>query len=226
LSRPKKMLPVVGQTPPRPEVPHGAPSDETDACCGTGKDECCEGEARLTAVTPQTREANPEALDRDVTLDELERTVVRVEGMDCASCAATVEKCVSQRPGMHRVVVNFAAGRLDAEHDPGLALEEIEEAIREAGYGVARPTSRENSLLAHHEGTIGVRLRSPFRARARLGACRRTRGRPRGRLPRSYRCRRVADLPGCSGGREGPAPGHERADERRHDRRGGDRGVG
>jgi Cd2+/Zn2+-exporting ATPase len=33
-------------------------------------------------------------------------------------------------------VVNFAAGRLDAEHDPGLALEEIEKAVRDAGYGV------------------------------------------------------------------------------------------
>src|SRR3712207_9164557 len=37
-----------------------------------------------------------------------------------------------------RAVVNFAAGRLDAEHDPGLALEEIEKAVRDAGYGVER----------------------------------------------------------------------------------------
>jgi Cd2+/Zn2+-exporting ATPase len=68
----------------------------------------------------------------------LERTVVRVEGMDCASCAATVEKRVGQLPGVHRAVVTFAAGRLDAEHEPGLALEEIERAVRDAGYGVER----------------------------------------------------------------------------------------
>ena len=61
---------------------------------------------------------------------------MRVEGMDCASCAATVEKRVGQLPGVHRAVVNFAAGRLDAEHDPGLAVEEIEKAVRDAGYGV------------------------------------------------------------------------------------------
>jgi Cd2+/Zn2+-exporting ATPase len=41
---------------------------------------------------------------------ETERTVIRVEGMDCASCAATVEKRVGQLPGVHRAVVNFAAG--------------------------------------------------------------------------------------------------------------------
>jgi Cd2+/Zn2+-exporting ATPase len=56
--------------------------------------------------------------------------------MDCASCAATVERRVGHLPGVHRAVVNFAAGRLDAEHDPGLSLEEIEKAVRDAGYGV------------------------------------------------------------------------------------------
>ncbi len=51
---------------------------------------------------------------------------MRVEGMDCASCAATVEKHVGQSPGARRATVNFAAGRLDAEHNPDLALREIE----------------------------------------------------------------------------------------------------
>ncbi len=56
---------------------------------------------------------------------EAERSVVRVEGMDCASCAATVEKRVFALPGVRRATVNFAAGRLDAEHDAGLSVEEI-----------------------------------------------------------------------------------------------------
>ena len=58
--------------------------------------------------------------------------------MDCASCATTVEKRVAALQGIRRAVVNFAAGRLDAEHDPGLSLEEIEKAVREAGYEVVR----------------------------------------------------------------------------------------
>jgi Zn2+/Cd2+-exporting ATPase len=138
VSRPKKMLPVVGQASPGSAAPQDAPTEEHDACCGPGED-CCEGEteASLVAATPKTREANPEAPE-DVPLEGLERTVVRVAGMDCASCAATVERRVGQLPGVHRAVVNFAAGRLDAEHDPGLALEEIEKAVRVAGYGVER----------------------------------------------------------------------------------------
>ncbi len=104
MSRPKKMLPVLGQEP-------------------AGQ-----------AAGPTTREEHR----YEPPLDGTERTVVRVEGMDCASCAATVEKRVATLPGMRRATVNFAAGRLDAEHEPGLRLEEIERAVREAGYGVGK----------------------------------------------------------------------------------------
>jgi Zn2+/Cd2+-exporting ATPase len=134
VSRPKKMLPMVGQASPGPVAPQEAPTDEPDACCGPGED-CCGDEAGLVAATPKTREANPET-PSGIPLERLERTVVRVAGMDCASCAVTVERRVGQLPGVRRAVVNFAAGRLDAEHEPGLALEEIEKAVRDAGYGV------------------------------------------------------------------------------------------
>ncbi len=104
MSRPKTMLPVIGQDPaPTPAAP-------------------------TTRVQP----------DDPSPVDGAERTVVRVEGMDCASCATTVERRVAQLPGGHRAVVNFAAGRLDAEHGPGLTVEEIEKAVEEAGFEVGR----------------------------------------------------------------------------------------
>ena len=128
----KKMLPVFGQAPPEPETTH----EETGAC----SDACCsENAADAGAVvshTPRTRESNQQAQEGSTPRGGLARTVVRVEGMDCASCAATVEKRVGRLPGMHRAVVNFAAGRLDAEHDRDLDLQEIEKAVRDAGYGV------------------------------------------------------------------------------------------
>ena len=123
MSRPKKMLPVVGQ-------------EET-----TGQ-----------PVAPMTRK-EPQA---EAPLDGAERTVIRVEGMDCASCAATVEKRVATLPGMHRAVVNFAVGRLDAEHDPGLSLEEIERAVRDAGYGVGRTEEVERTPFWRTPRAISV----------------------------------------------------------------------
>jgi Cd2+/Zn2+-exporting ATPase len=110
----------------------------TDECCGPEEGGTGGGTISVAGGTLGTHEANPEAPDGSVALDGLERTVVRVEGMDCASCAATVEKRVGRLPGVHRATVNFAAGRLDAEHDPGLDLEEIEKAVRDAGYGVGK----------------------------------------------------------------------------------------
>jgi Zn2+/Cd2+-exporting ATPase len=136
VSRPKKMLPVVGQASQEPEVTEQeAARDEADGCA----DGCCSDVAAEapTVVAPTTREANPEGSGGG-SLGVLERTVVRVEGMDCASCAATVEKRVSALPGVSKATVNFAAGRLDAEHDPGLPLEDLEDAVRSAGYGVAK----------------------------------------------------------------------------------------
>jgi Zn2+/Cd2+-exporting ATPase len=122
VSRPKKMLPVVGQAPSVKPSQHQAPHDEADSCSDGG----CSGDAL-----------------RGGALKGLQRTVVRVEGIDCASCAATVEKRVARLPGVHRATVNFAAGRLDAEHDPGLALEELEEAVRAAGYVVSKAEQAE-----------------------------------------------------------------------------------
>jgi len=103
-------------------------------------------------VVPMARK-EPRA---EAPLDGAERTVIRVEGMDCASCAATVEKRVATLPGMHRAVVNFAAGRLDAEHDPGLSLEEIEGAVRDAGYEVGRTEEVERTSFWRTPRAISV----------------------------------------------------------------------
>ena len=132
MSRPKKMLPVLGQASPEPEAPRDGADGCTDDCCSSPEP------VETSVATPRTREASSEVSEGSAALGALERTVVRVEGMDCASCAATVERRVSALPGVSKATVNFAAGRLDAEHDPGLALEELEEAVRAAGYGVAK----------------------------------------------------------------------------------------
>jgi len=135
------MLPVLGQASPEPEAVRDGADGCTDDCCSSPETE------ETTAATPRTREANPEVPEESAALGVLERTVVHVEGMDCASCAATVERRVSALPGVSKATVNFAAGRLDAEHDPGLALEELEGAVRAAGYGVAKTEEAERTTF-------------------------------------------------------------------------------
>jgi Cd2+/Zn2+-exporting ATPase len=156
VSRPKKMLPVMGQGPPE-TLEREAPREEAGAC----SDACCSDEATPPARTwapaaPETREANPEVPTGGFPEDGFERTVVRVEGMDCASCAATVEKRVAVLPGMRRATVNFAAGRLDAEHGPELSLVEIEGAVRDAGYEVGRTEETERTPFWRTPRAISV----------------------------------------------------------------------
>ena len=136
------MLPVVGQAPQEPEAARVEADGCTDDCCSGA--ETMETSAATEPGTPTTREANPEAPGGG-SLGVLERTVVRVEGMDCASCAATVERRVSTLPGVARATVNFAAGRLDAEHGPGVSVEDVERAVRAAGYGVAKTGEAERT---------------------------------------------------------------------------------
>jgi Zn2+/Cd2+-exporting ATPase len=148
VNRPKKMLPVLGQQPPEREAPSDAPREDADACCGDA--------TSLGVAAPETREANPEVPSGSTYEDGTERTVVRVEGMDCASCAATVEKRVAALPEMRRATVNFAAGRLDAEHDPGLSVEEIEKTVTDAGYGVGRTEEAERTPFWRTPRAISV----------------------------------------------------------------------
>jgi len=68
VSRLKKTLPVIRQEP----VP-----------------------APATSLATSPREESAVSAPGSVTLDGAEQTVVRVEGMDCAGCAATVEKRVA-----------------------------------------------------------------------------------------------------------------------------------
>ena len=114
------------------EPPARWPEPGDGSGCG---DECCapSGEGAAEFIEAPARSAG------DEEHDDLERTVVRVTGMDCASCAATVERSVLRVEGVQRATVNFAAGRLDAAHEPGVKTAEIEQAIQKAGYGVERP---------------------------------------------------------------------------------------
>ena len=60
-----------------------------------------------------------------------------IGGMDCPSCALTIEACLKQLPGVASVSVSFATGRLNVSYDPQLLSEPvIYERITALGYTV------------------------------------------------------------------------------------------
>jgi P-type Cu+ transporter len=63
---------------------------------------------------------------------------IRVTGMTCATCAATVEKALAETPGVEEARVNFASEKASIEYDPDkVDLGKIKDTISESGYGIA-----------------------------------------------------------------------------------------
>jgi len=71
-------------------------------------------------------------LENQVADPEALRSVIRLEGLDCADCAAKLEKRIMLVPGVKVARVNFAAGKLTLEHNDALA--EVMHVIEVMGY--------------------------------------------------------------------------------------------
>ncbi len=66
-----------------------------------------------------------------------ETATLDIEGMTCASCAASVERSLSRAAGVHSAHVNFATEKATVAYQPGVASPAtLKEAVVNAGYGV------------------------------------------------------------------------------------------
>ncbi len=65
----------------------------------------------------------------------MENKLIKVEGMSCEHCQATVEKGVGELPGVSSVAAPFEKGEAQVAFDPAVVQEEaIKEKIRSLGY--------------------------------------------------------------------------------------------
>ncbi|MCX6354469.1 MAG: heavy metal translocating P-type ATPase [Candidatus Aureabacteria bacterium] len=64
-------------------------------------------------------------------------TVLTIEGMHCASCAARIERALGDIPGVTRARVNFAVRSAHVAYDPErVSASDLDKAVQRAGYGV------------------------------------------------------------------------------------------
>ncbi|WP_202708577.1 heavy metal translocating P-type ATPase [Sporosalibacterium faouarense] len=59
---------------------------------------------------------------------------LNINGMTCASCAKAVEKSVSKVKGVQSATVNFATEKLSVEFDESVSIDDIKNAVKDAGY--------------------------------------------------------------------------------------------
>jgi len=63
---------------------------------------------------------------------------IHITGMTCTACARTVQKGLSETPGVKQADVNFASEKASIEYDPTkVNLAKIKNAVSELGYGIA-----------------------------------------------------------------------------------------
>src|SRR5690349_3367392 len=68
-----------------------------------------------------------------------ERVTLPITGMNCAACAARIEKMLRLVPGVARATVNFATHRATVEYDPAaVGTSGLVRTIQDAGYGTAQ----------------------------------------------------------------------------------------
>ena len=85
--------------------------------------------------------------------------ICRVEGMDCADCAQTIERAVSRMNGVTNVAVSFPAATMRVEFQPGVVeIDRIASKVDRLGYRVERPglepvESRLRGLLTRERAT-------------------------------------------------------------------------
>ncbi|MDR3563223.1 MAG: heavy metal translocating P-type ATPase [Negativicutes bacterium] len=79
----------------------------------------------------------------------LQRTVFRVDGLDCGDCAAKLEKAIAAMAGVRLATLNFGAGKLTVEHS--LSDAAIIQTINQLGYQARRDdgTSQTASTKMH-----------------------------------------------------------------------------
>ncbi len=106
---------------------------------------------------------------RDLRLDlegAFAHRICRVEGMDCADCAQTIERAVSRLGGVTHVAVSFPAATMRVEYQPGVVgLDRIAGLVGRLGYRIDGSGEERTGLRAWP-----TRERSTLFAAALLGA--------------------------------------------------------
>jgi Cu+-exporting ATPase len=95
---------------------------------------------------------------------------LRISGMHCASCVATVESALSAVPGVRSASVNLATERARVELGPGgPSLEALARAVADAGYGAAPVTAAAEDEEARERAREQRALRRRLATSALLG---------------------------------------------------------
>ncbi|WP_373896317.1 heavy metal translocating P-type ATPase [Virgibacillus sp. CBA3643] len=123
--------------------------NETDSCCAnhtssevvkTEEADCCSNKGNVVAF--------PTANTTPDTSDKGERTEYRIHGMDCPSCAVTIEKGLNRLDNIQEVKVNYNTAKLQVSGSSALSFDNIEQEVQKLGY-TAEPVKQNQSYRTY-----------------------------------------------------------------------------
>ncbi len=104
-----------------------------------------------------------------MSTDGVSELVFKVEGMDCASCALTVQKGVARLPGVEEASLSFTSELLRVRGD--VDAQQVASRVRELGYEVSEPAQTQPAPPAAAQPSfVGYLLQRRETALALLGA--------------------------------------------------------
>ncbi|MFB6367299.1 heavy metal translocating P-type ATPase [Paenibacillus elgii] len=103
------------------------------------------GKMKVVTAAPSAIDQLPEMVKKlGYTLEKVEQKgnarTYNIEGMDCSSCALTIENHFKNHVAVKQVRVNFSTGKMTIEHDN--SVEEIIKEVSKAGYKASLVSSR------------------------------------------------------------------------------------
>jgi len=78
---------------------------------------------------------------------------VKIVGMDCGSCAMTIESSMRQLPGVEEATVSFTTETMEVSGE--VELDAIESRLRELGYRIADENDTPANMVMEHHGLKG-----------------------------------------------------------------------
>jgi len=118
--------------------------------------ECC------SSTQPASKEETPASTccnsEKDLNQDDLTskpstyRLDYQIKGMDCPSCAATIEKSLAKVKGIETVQVNYSAGKMTVGVSDSSMSEQIQKQVSKLGFEAQSLNNKKNSQTYTIEG--------------------------------------------------------------------------
>jgi Cd2+/Zn2+-exporting ATPase len=92
-------------------------------------------------------------MSQTISQHEADRVKVKIAGMDCGSCALTIENSIRKLPGVEEADVSFTTETMEVAGN--VSLDAIEARLKELGYRLATDEPQARVQLAEHRGALG-----------------------------------------------------------------------